>query len=214
MINKMTKYVLASGSPRRKELLTQVGLEFEIQAAQGEEFTTKKLPWEIVEELSAQKASEVASKYNVNLDEKAVIIGADTIVAYGDEIMGKPKDKEDAVRMLTTLQNNVHQVYTGVTLIIANTGEKITFHEKTDVYMYPMSLSQIEAYVDTGEPMDKAGDTICNTQYPWEGKAGGYGIQDAFGKKYIKGISGDYYNVVGLPVSRLYQELVKLNCIK
>lgn len=194
----MIKYILASGSPRRKELLQQIDLDFEVAVAQGEEVTTKNNPWEIVEELSLQKATEVSEKFNVDGEDTVVVIGADTIVAYGNEIMGKPKDKEDAVRMLTLLQNNVHQVYTGVTLVIANTGRKISFHEKTQVYMYPMSQEQIEAYVETKQPMDKAG---------------GYGIQDAFGKKFIKGIEGDYYNVVGLPVSRLYQELIKLNCI-
>ena len=207
----MVKYILASGSPRRKELLEQIGLEFEIMVAQGEESTTKQTPWEIVEELSLQKATEIADKNKGNNDNTLVVIGADTIVAYGNEIMGKPKDREDAIRMLTLLQNNVHQVYTGVTIIIANTGKKLSFYEKTQVYMYPMNQAQIEEYVDMSEPTDKADVAVCNTQYSWEGKAGGYGIQDAFGKKYIKKIEGDYYNVVGLPVSRVYQELVKLN---
>ena len=106
--------------------------------------------------------------------------------------MGKPKDREDAVRMLTLLQNNTHQVYTGVTLVILDNGEKktISFYEKTDVTMYPMTTEQIAAYVSTGEPMDKAG---------------AYGIQGVFAR-YVRGIEGDYNNVVGLPVGRLYQE--------
>ena len=213
----MVRVILASGSPRRKELLEQVGVSFEISVADGEEIITRKLPWEIVEELSLQKATEVAKRYEVNEEaaEQTVIIGADTIVAYGEEIMGKPKSEEMAKEMLRKLQDGSHQVYTGVTLIImtAEGRQVVTFHEKTDVVMYPMSEAQIEAYVATKEPMDKAGVTVCDT-LPWEGKAGGYGIQDAFGKKFIKRIDGDYYNVVGLPVSRLYQELVKLNCIE
>lgn len=213
----MVRVILASGSPRRKELLEQIGVSFEISVADGEEVITEKLPWEIVEELSLQKAAEVAKRYEVNEDaeEQTVVIGADTIVAYGEEIMGKPKSEEMAKGMLRKLQGGSHQVYTGVTLIImtAEGRQVVTFHEKTDVVMYPMSEAQIEAYVATKEPMDKAGVTECDAR-PWVGKAGGYGIQDAFGKKFIKRIDGDYYNVVGLPVSRLYQELVKLNCIE
>lgn len=212
----MTKFVLASGSPRRRELLEQMGLSFEISPAYGDEIITKELPSEIVEELSCAKASEVADRYTDQYkNDIIVIIGADTIVAHGKEIMGKPKNEEDAVRMLETLQGDTHQVYTGVTLVIMEAGKKSkkTFSEKTDVMMYPMTKEQIKAYVATGEPMDKAGVTICNTQYPWKDKAGGYGIQEAFGTKYIKKIDGDYNNVVGLPASRLYQKLVKLGLI-
>ena len=212
----MTKFVLASGSPRRKELLEQMGLCFEISSAHGDEIITKELPAEIVEELSYAKASEVADRYaQQTINDMTVIIGADTIVAHGAEIMGKPADQDDAVRMLDLLQGDTHQVYTGVTLVILRDGTRntMTFSEKTDVMMYPMTKEQIKAYVETGEPMDKAGVTICNTQYPWQDKAGGYGIQEAFGTKYIKKIDGDYNNVVGLPASRLYQELVKLGLI-
>ncbi|MCM1182115.1 MAG: Maf family protein [Roseburia sp.] len=206
----MIKYVLASGSPRRRELLKQMELPFEVSPAHGEEVITRELPWEIVEELSYQKAAEEAERYmkeNGAPDgsDTVVIIGADTIVAYGKEIMGKPKNMEDAVRMLTTLQNNTHQVYTGVTLILLSAGGKVsrdawdtvTFHEKTDVSMYPMSPAQIRAYVATGEPADKAG------AYAIQGKCAAY----------IKGINGDYNNVVGLPVARLMQELFSRNLI-
>lgn len=195
MKKEMMKLVLASGSPRRKELLEQVGLTFEISSAHGEEIITKELPWEIVEELSFQKAAEVAEKYRDGV-EQTVIIGADTIVAFGKEIMGKPKDEADAVSMLEKLQNNTHQVYTGVTLILLTGKEQktVTFHEKTDVEMYPMSPEQIAAYVQTKEPMDKAGS------YAIQGKCAAY----------IKGICGDYNNVVGLPVARLMQELHSL----
>ncbi len=194
----MVRVILASGSPRRKELLEQVGVSFEISVADGEEIITRKLPWEIVEELSLQKATEVAKRYEVEtgVAEQTVVIGADTIVAYGEEIMGKPKSEEMAKGMLRKLQDGSHQVYTGVTLIImtAEGRQVVTFHEKTDVVMYPMSEAQIEAYVATKEPMDKAGS------YAIQGKCAAY----------VKGICGDYNNVVGLPVARLMQELFKL----
>lgn len=193
----MVRVILASGSPRRKELLEQVGVSFEISVADGEEIISKKLPWEIVEELSLQKATEVAGRYEAKqeITEQTVVIGADTIVAYGEEIMGKPKNEEMAKEMLQKLQDGSHQVYTGVTLIIMTAGNRqvVTFHEKTDVEMYPMSEAQIAAYVATKEPMDKAGS------YAIQGKCAAY----------IKGICGDYNNVVGLPIARLMQELFK-----
>ncbi len=195
----MVRVILASGSPRRKELLTQVGVTFEISVAQAEETITKSVPYEIVEELSLQKAFEVAERYvteQESYEQTVVVIGADTIVAYGNEIMGKPKSEEMAKEMLQKLQNGTHQVYTGVTLIIMTAAGRqvVTFHEKTDVEMYPMNEAQIEAYVATGEPMDKAG---------------GYAIQGKCAA-YVKGICGDYNNVVGLPVARLMQELYQL----
>lgn len=196
----MVRFVLASGSPRRKELLEQLRLEFEISSAHGEELITKTQPSDIVEELSGQKADEVAERFTqVYKNDTCVIIGADTIVAFEDTIMGKPRDKEDAVRMLTLLAGSTHQVYTGVTLVILADNEKktVTFHEKTDVQMYPMTRAQIEAYVATGEPMDKAG------AYAIQGKCAAY----------IKGINGEYNNVVGLPVARLTQELLALGFI-
>lgn len=190
----MRRIILGSGSPRRKEILEQVGLTFEISKACKEEIISKTLPWEVVEELSSQKACEVAQRYeNPADDDEIIVIGADTIVAFGNTIMGKPKDKEDAVRMLDMLQGKTHQVYTGVTLIrLSKGGRKVsTFYEKTDVVMYTMTSAQIEEYVATGEPMDKAG------AYAIQGKCAAY----------IKGICGDYYNVVGLPVARLMQEM-------
>ncbi len=193
----MINYILASGSPRRRELLEQIGIAFEVCAAQGEETITKKLPADIVEELSYAKACEVAERYSDRYQtDTTVIIGADTIVAYGSEIMGKPKSEDDAAKMLRKLQNEVHQVYTGVTLVIFEQGEKrsITFHEKTDVQMYAMTEEQIQAYVATGEPMDKAG------AYAIQGKCA----------VYIKGIQGDYNNVVGLPVAGLMQRLFSI----
>lgn len=194
----MIKYILASGSPRRWELLEQAGISFEISKAQGDEISTKEDPAEIVEELSRKKADEAAERYLKKYkNDTVVIIGADTIVASGNEIMGKPKNAADAAAMLEKLQGDTHQVYTGVTLIVLEKGQEkrgrevITFHEKTDVHMYPMTSEQIAAYVATGEPMDKAG------AYAIQGKCA----------IYIRGINGDYNNVVGLPVARLMHEL-------
>ena len=197
----MVKFILASGSPRRKDLLEQMGISFEISAAHGEEIITKKLPWEIVEELSLQKATEVADRFvkEQGVTQQTVVIGADTIVALRDEIMGKPENEEKAKEMLHKLQNETHQVYTGVTLVIMTEEGRqvVTFHEKPDVIMYPMTKKQIEAYVATGEPMDKAG------AYAIQGKCAAY----------VKGICGEYNNVVGLPVARLMQELFKLGIL-
>ena len=126
----------------------------------------------------------------------SVVIGADTVVAADHRILGKPADHSDARRMIEMLQGNVHQVYTGVTLIVKDAEGNIrtaTFHERTDVDVCEMTKEEIEAYIDTEEPYDKAG---------------AYGIQGSFGI-YIRGIRGCYYNVVGLPISRLYHELKK-----
>ena len=185
------KLILASASPRRKELLAKTGLAFDIIPAKGEEVITKTIPADVVMELSQQKAGEIAAMQ----EGECIIIGADTIVAKGDEIMGKPKDAADAYRMLDMISDDCHQVYTGVTII--RTGEdakSITFAEKTDVYLYPISDEDIRAYIASGDPMDKAG---------------AYGIQSDFAV-HVKGIEGDYYNVVGLPIGRVYQELKKL----
>ena len=185
------KLILASASPRRKELLGKIGLEFDIIPAKGEEIVTKSLPWEVVEELSFQKAKEIADMQTG----ECIVIGSDTIVANGEEIMGKPKDEEDAFCMLSEIAGNVHQVYTGVTLIRRVKNPKvITFSEKTDVYLYPMSAEEIHAYIATKDPMDKAG---------------AYGIQGDFAI-HVKGIEGDYYNGVGLPIGKVYQELKQL----
>ena len=184
------KLILASASPRRKELLAKTGLAFDIIPAKGEETITKSIPAEVVMELSQQKAAEIAAQQT----EDCIVIGADTVVARGDVIMGKPRDKEDAFRMLEMISDDCHQVYTGVTIIRTGTqAETITFAEKTDVYLYPISDGDIRAYIASGDPMDKAG---------------AYGIQGDFAV-HVKGIKGDYYNVVGLPIGRVYQELKK-----
>lgn len=201
----MRQIILASASPRRKELLEQIGLEFEICPAKGEEIITSTVPEEVVQELSRQKAEEVAamvSSYKEKHEElmtpqELIVIGADTVVAMDGQILGKPVDEEDAFRMLTMLSGNTHSVYTGVTIVVVdekNRAGEISFYEKTDVTMCPMSPEEIQWYVGTGEPMDKAG---------------AYGIQGKCAI-FVKEIKGDYNNVVGLPVSHLYQELKRL----
>lgn len=180
--------ILASASPRRIELLHQIGLQARVEPSHVEEHITKSDPGEVVMELSAQKAAEVAERLG---RKDTVVLGADTIVVYGGEIFGKPKDAADAERMLKCLRGNVHQVYTGVTVVDGETKKIHSFFEKTDVCVYPMDEAEIARYVAGGDSMDKAG---------------AYGIQGEF-SAFIKGIHGDYNNVVGLPVGRVYQEL-------
>lgn len=201
----MSQIILASQSPRRKELLEQIGLEFEICPAKGEEVITKSIPEEVVMELSKQKAEEVAalvSSFGENHKEittpsDILVIGADTVVVYDGKILGKPLDEADAKRMLTMLAGNTHSVFTGVTLVLIDKSGRageLVFYEKTDVKMHPMTETEIDRYIATGEPMDKAGS---------------YGIQGKCAI-YIEKIDGDYNNVVGLPITRIYQELKKI----
>lgn len=194
------KFILASASPRRKELLEQIGMEFEVRVSEADEVTDATEPSEYVMELSFLKAEDVAGKIPVmydarGIDQNFVVIGSDTVVAAEGEILGKPKDKEDAIRMITMLAGKTHQVYTGVTLMIFKDERmhRRTFFEKTDVTFYEMTKAQIEAYCDTSEPYDKAGS---------------YAIQGLC-SAYIKGINGDYASVVGLPVAHICQELVE-----
>lgn len=197
------KLILASASPRRQKLLNQIGMEFEVMPSGVEEKTESAVPCEMVMELSARKAQDIFDKLSEEKRNAAVVAGADTVVAVENQILGKPKDEKQAKEMLSLLQGRTHQVYTGVTLIWKEHAQRtegeeigqISFYERTDVTMYPMSEEEILAYVESGEPMDKAG---------------AYGIQGRCAA-YIKEIHGDYYNVVGLPVARLYQEMKKLS---
>jgi septum formation protein len=185
------KYVLASSSPRRRELLARTGIEFEVIPSDMEEIITKEAPFDIVMELAYQKALNVYQKLNIS---DCVVIGSDTIVVYKDEILGKPADKDEAYDMLSMLADRTHQVYTGVSLLVNKGGtlaDKRTFYEKTDVTLYPISREDLRTYVESGDPLDKAG---------------AYGIQGNF-SIHVKSINGDYNNVVGLPIGRLYQEL-------
>lgn len=191
--------ILASASPRRSELLRQVGIEPVVEPSHVKEVITSTEPEQVVMELSRQKAEDVAA---IHGGADAVVIGADTVVAVDGRILGKPGNPEEAKAMIDSLQGRKHQVYTGVTMIYCgdydraskiNSVRNITFAVCTDVEIYPMTAGQIEAYVATGDPMDKAG---------------AYGIQGQFAA-YVKGICGDYNNVVGLPVGRVCQELLQ-----
>ena len=180
----MKRLILASNSPRRREHLEQIGEEIEVIPSNAEEKVTKQEPSEVVEELSRQKAEDVAAAV-----EDGIVLGADTVVCQDGQIMGKPKDEVDAKQMLQKLQGEEHSVYTGVTILVKENGAV-----QTKVYVYEMTDEEIDRYIATGEPMDKAG---------------AYGIQGRFAA-YVDGIEGDYNNVVGLPVSAVWQELKEL----
>lgn len=191
------KVILASASPRRTELLTQAGIAHEIIKSTCEETITTNVPEQLVMDLSAQKAEDVFLRYlSSHEKEDFIVIGSDTVVAADGKILGKPKNDEDAYRMIERLQDNQHQVYTGVTIYSYINGEQTrkTFYECSHVNVYPMSEAEIQHYLSKNEHRDKAG---------------AYGIQGAFAI-YIKGIEGDYNNIVGLPIARLYQELKRL----
>lgn len=186
------KVILASASPRRKELLAEICSQFECIPSRKEEKITGTLPEEVVCGLSLQKAEDVEEQTE---KEEVLIIGSDTVVAYGDQIMGKPQDEADAYRMLSVLQNHTHKVCTGVTLILHRGGQRTvrTFYETAAVTMYPMTEAWMKEYVATKEPMDKAG------AYAIQGKCA----------VFIKAVSGEYNTVVGFPIARIYQELLK-----
>lgn len=177
--------ILASQSPRRKELLSLITEDFRIIPAKGEELLPEGIsPKDAVILLAKQKAEEIYSEYK-----NEVILAADTVVAINGQILGKPADEKDAADMLRMLSGTTHSVFTGVCIITEN-GELHTFADETTVQFHPLSEEDITDYVASGEPMDKAG---------------AYGIQDR-GALLVKGINGDYYNVMGLPVGRIYNE--------
>ena len=184
------KIILASQSPRRKELLERMGIrEFEVIPAQGEEEVLKTrtlTPEQLVEQLSRQKCAEVAAAHP-----GALVIAADTMVAVNNQVLGKPCSEEDAARMLAALSGRLHFVYTGVTVSLDE--QTLTQHEMTSVRFRTLTQADIIRYIATGEPMDKAG---------------AYGIQ-GYGSVLVEGISGDYYNVMGLPVCRLARMLAR-----
>lgn len=189
----MIKYILASASPRRKELLAHLGISYQVCPSRCEEVITQTEPGRVVEELSYQKACDVAMNISREDTGKTVIIGADTVVAIEGRILGKPCSEAQAAEMLALLSGRTHEVYTGVTLAVITQGgmQTETFHECTKVQFVPMSEREIQDYIQTGEPMDKAG---------------AYGIQGQCAK-YIRSIEGDYFNVVGLPLCGLYQRM-------
>lgn len=205
------RIILGSASPRRRELLEQIGISFEVRVSDKEEVYHSLIPEEIVKELALSKAENVADdlrekqeqvkqisfdkKNNVLLD--TIVIGADTIVVSDGSILGKPKDEADAVRMIRSLQGRSHKVYTGVAILDYDDEGKrksVVHAVETEVFVNPMSDEEIREYAATGEPLDKAG---------------AYGIQGQFAV-YIERIDGDYYNVVGLPVSYVYRQLKEI----
>ena len=180
--------LLASQSPRRRELLALAGLSFEVSPSQCEEDIDDAVPVaDRARVLAVRKASDVSAG-----QPGAVVIGADTLVACDDLVMGKPRDREQAIRMLQQLSGRTHQVYTGVAF--ASGGRIRSFTAVTDVTFCALTQEEILAYVD---------DSAAS----WRDKAGGYGIQEPFGVRNIEKIRGDYYNVMGLPVSMLLREL-------
>ena len=183
----MTKIILASASDRRKDILSQVGISYEVMPSSiDEDVIHADTPAALVEALSAAKAEDIAERLTKNF----VIIGADTVVVKDNSILGKPSDEAEAAKMLQMLQGNRHEVYTGVTLIsVSPEGKGLidTFHVRTIVDMIPMTAAQIDAYIKTGEPMDKAG---------------AYGIQ-GYGSMFVSHLDGDYFCVMGLPVCTL-----------
>lgn len=175
--------ILASKSPRRKELLKQIGLSFLSETADVDErIHPKELPEAYVERIALEKAIVVKSRTN-----SGIIIAADTIVVYGNKILGKPADSQEAKKMLSNLSGKVHRVLTGLAIVNAENGKKITGHEETSVWFRTLTMDQVTSYVNTGESFDKAG---------------AYGIQGK-GALLVDRIEGCYFNVVGLPISLL-----------
>jgi len=181
--------ILASKSPRRQNLLKELGFDFVIKTKEIEEI----YPPELQRENVAVFLSELkASAFIDDLKENDLIITSDTIVCLGDEIIGKPKGREDAIKMLGKLSGNKHEVITAVTLLSKE--KQHTFYEETEVYFKSLTTPEIEYYVDNYQPFDKAGS---------------YGIQEWIGYVGIEKIIGSYFNVMGLPVKRVYEELIK-----
>lgn len=184
------KLILASNSPRRKELLSGLGMPFEVRVLQDiDETYPDDLP---VNEVARYIAKEKADAYRRIIAPDELIITADTVVIVGDEILGKPVDEADAVRMLKLLSGRTHQVTTGVCLLTAE--KESCFDVTTDVTFKALSDDEIHYYVNHYRPFDKAG---------------AYGIQEWIGYIGVTGLHGSYYNVMGLPVQRIYQELTK-----
>lgn len=188
---KNNRIILASASPRRKELMALAGYEFEIKVSKKEEKYTSTSPDEIVKELSLLKAEDIAGQEE---QKNLTVIGADTVVAHKGAILGKPRSKEHAYQMIKSFQGDKHQVYTGVAILkFDEEGKKTVINHavKTDVYVNAMTDDEIWSYIERDNVLDKAG---------------AYGIQSGF-SIHIEKIEGDYFNVVGLPISFIYETL-------
>ena len=187
------KYILASASPRRKEILRNLGLDFTVLVADADETCDLTDPGERVEFISLKKCIAARDRLIAEgmdpADRDTVIIASDTLVTLDGEFLGKPRDEADAIRMMDMLEGRTHTVASGIA--VWHKGRTVTAHELTGVTFAPMDPAEIRAYIATGESF---------------GKAGGYAIQ-GHASRYITGIHGDYFNVVGLPVRRLYETL-------
>jgi septum formation protein len=189
-----TRIILASQSPRRKQLLEWAEIPFEVMVESTEETYPPGMPVpEVPVHIAREKAIAVRRKYESLHDNTNIIIAADTVVVLGNTIIGKPKDREDALDILARLSGNKHQVITGVVLVKGQ--QEIAFADTTDVWFHPLTAEQIAFYVDKYQPYDKAG---------------AYAIQEWIGVVGIKTIQGDFYNVMGLPVSRVVEQLANL----
>ncbi|WP_175991573.1 nucleoside triphosphate pyrophosphatase [Bacillus sp. Marseille-Q1617] len=188
----MSNLILASQSPRRKQLLQQLQLSFTTISSNVDETVASHLkPHEVVTELALRKAKEISAMHP-----DSYVLGSDTVVAHGDSSLGKPQSEEEAREMLSMLSGKTHSVYTGVAIL---KGEKQTlFYEKTDVTFWELTPGEIDDYIASEEPFDKAG---------------GYGIQ-GLGAKLVKEITGDYFSVVGLPISKVYRALREMGCLQ
>ena len=185
----MKTIILASASPRRKEILEKTGLKFKVDASDYEEEIDYSLrPHELARFLSREKAKAIVNKYT-----NALIIAADTFIVFKGKILGKPHTEEEAKRMLKMLNNNTHSVITGFTIIDTNDNKKLSGSVETKVYFKKLTIKEIESYIKSKEPLDKAG---------------AYAIQ-GLGAVIVKKIEGDYFNVMGLPLSALMESLKK-----
>jgi septum formation protein len=193
LLNKLKNYtvILASQSPRRKELLAGLGLTFEVNWVETNETLSSDLtPCQIVEQLARQKAEIVANQYDLT---KTIVIGGDTIVCIDNIILGKPTDKQDTIQMLQQLSGKKHLVISG--LCVIHNGQTLCNHDVTEVYVKQLTIEEIMFYVDSYRPFDKAG---------------GYGIQEWFGYQSISRINGSFYNVMGLPTHLLWEILCRV----
>ncbi len=191
MINTKYPVFLASKSPRRKKMLKILGIKFKsLPVHINESFKLNETPLQNVKRLAYQKALAASNKIK-----NGIIIAADTIVVIDKEILGKPKNKEDAEKILLKLSNKTHIVYTGFSLLNKKLNKQITGYSKTEVTFRKLEIKEIKDYIKTGSPMDKAG---------------AYGIQDDFGAVFVKKINGCYYNVLGFPASKIYEEIKKI----
>ncbi len=184
------KIILASASPRRKELLTQIGVKFDVMVSDKETDIDSTDPVKACEKQAMQKALDIEEKAELKYREDYIIIAADTIVALEDTILGKPKNREDARLMLEKISGKKHKVYTAVCVFNSRLQTHKSFVEETTVEVAELSKEDIDFYLSKDEAYDKAG---------------AYAIQGLF-SRYIVGIEGDYYNVMGLPVGRVYRE--------